>query len=602
MKKTLTSLTLSSIAAVAVANSPTKTDPAPLANVNINIPTSGAKPLAKIDPVQSNIGVNDSSKKKSQELDILPLPSIPAAISDSSTKDNKEKENKKIKEEVKKDTKLEKTNIKDNVKAESVSEVKVENKEKESIKDKVVPKVESKTESKADSKLKPNESVSSEIKADKKEVTQKPPISKDIKPVPVSPNHETKKDIGKETKLPVSSNEPKANTTTDLSKNKTSIVGKTVSNDTKDVKTEVTLEKKEVINNIQQVNKEHSGAVESSVPPLVLSPNSEYTKEESPSSENDSKKMDNKNFATQDKLKEEKHKNIVSPPATAPVKKQQSVKKVKVVPKYSNTSKTQKVLSKPSLAVVDIKKTPEAYILSSKDINVDVLHNPTTKEFLVKFENKQGNNFRDSDFANALFAEGKESAETPILFTWLNSKLDNMEIIKSSVNHDGEYLFKLPQSSGKCEAFYVTYKLASDTASLTKSIILDANGNPRSEMDRRCKVPQPAAKEDVAYTKNQYIVSTNWQDTNISVNKPVRFSSLISKEGVDITTNSLRYIIVSEDFSQFYYSVGVTNKSAILGTVFSQPIQSSGTHFFTAIFNNEKEQFEFATSKRYINQ
>ena len=210
--------------------------------------------------------------------------------------------------------------------------------------------------------------------------------------------------------------------------------------------------------------------------------------------------------------------------------------------------------------------------------------------------------FRTSDFANALQAEGKISASTPILFSLVNSKLDTVEIIKSSVNPDGEYLFKLPKSQGKCEAFYVTYKLANDIASSTKSIILDSNGNPSSEMDRNCSTPKAITKDDVSYTKNKYIVSTNWNNIQPNIHKPVLFSSIISKEGEDILTSSLRYIIVSEDFKNFYYSVGVNNKSPILGTVFSQPIHSSGMHFFTAVFNNDKGGFDLSTSKKYISE
>lgn len=595
MKKTLTTLTLSSIAAVAVANPTTKSEPAPLANININIPTNGAKPLAKIEPTQSSSGVENNSKKKNQELDILPLPSIPAAISESSPKDDQKIKN-EIKKENKSEVKLDKNNIKQDIVSEKNGK---ENPKKE-------PNI-----TNSASSLPQNNKPEVNKEAKEKNATVHKNLDSNQKSIPSS-TLELKKENLQDKNLKeantLSNSHENTKSSTDLSKNRTAIIGKKVSNETKDVKTEVTLEKKEVINNVQQVNKlplSTDAPLENKKDALVTNSDINNNNNNIGNISKDSKDIDKQNLShTSDNSKDTKTNSSTTyksdNDSLKSIKKKPAPKKVKVIPKYEKTLKTTKTLSQPSL-VVDIKRTPDAYVLSNKDINVDVLHNPSTKEFLVKFEHKQGNNFRDSDFANALFTEGKESSMTPLLFTWINSKLDKIEIIKSPVNSNGEYLFQLPQSVGKCEAFYVTYKLVSDTASLTKSIILDANGNPSSEMDRKCKIPQPAAKEDVAYTKNQYLVSTNWQDTNVSVNKPIRFSSLISKEGADITTDSLRYVIVSEDFSKFYYSVGVINKSAILGTVFSQPIHSSGTHFFTAIFNNENGGFELATSKRYIN-
>ena len=105
MKKTLTSLTLSSIAAVAVANPIPKNDTAPssnsvsntISNVNINLPTGGAKPLAKIESSQSVIQDKDldNSKKKNQELDILPLTINNTSINASSNVKNVKETKKK---------------------------------------------------------------------------------------------------------------------------------------------------------------------------------------------------------------------------------------------------------------------------------------------------------------------------------------------------------------------------------------------------------------------------------------------------------------------------------------------------------------------------
>ena len=294
---------------------------------------------------------------------------------------------------------------------------------------------------------------------------------------------------------------------------KAPVVSKTVSPETKDVKTEVTLEKKEIINKVQKVNKI---IPTSNTTPVVLI--KEDIKEDNVDVDvdivKDSTELNNKtdlnNVDTQ-------YSAVVSPNVdknkslkndtkekSKQIKKKTSIKKVNVVPAVSPVKSIQN--STPnSVKTINFTKEPATYVMSSKDIKLDVLYNSMSNEYLVKFEHKNGIDFRTSDFANALQAEGKISASTPILFSLVNSKLDTIEIIKSSVNPDGEYLFKLPQSQGKCEAFYVTYKLANDIASSTKSIILDSNGNPSSEMDRNCSTPKAITKDDVSYTKNKYI-------------------------------------------------------------------------------------------------
>lgn len=585
MKKTLTSLTLSSIAAVAVANPIPKNDTAPssnsvsntISNVNINIPTGGAKPLAKIESSQSVIQDKDldNSKKKNQELDVLPLPTNNTSSNNSSKAISSPVISVKPTTVVPASSNVK--NLKETKKTKTTVEKHSNNIIKSENKSEIVQPTTSVTTSSVSLSSKENPSKENFVK-EPVEITS---------PVISTPSIN-----------PISTTDP--------------VVSKTVSPETKDVKTEVTLEKKEIINKVQKVNK--IIPTSNTTPVVLIKPEiKEEIKEENVDVDvvKDSTELNNKtdlnNVDTQSSAvvspNVDKNKSLKNDTKekSKQIKKKTSIKKVNVVPAVSPVKSIQN--STPnSVKTINFTKEPAAYVMSSKDIKLDVLYNSMSNEYLVKFEHKNGIDFRTSDFANALQAEGKISASTPILFSLVNSKLDTIEIIKSSVNPEGEYLFKLPQSQGKCEAFYVTYKLANDIASSTKSIILDSNGNPSSEMDRNCSTPKAITKDDVSYTKNKYIVSTNWNNIQPNIHKTVIFSSIISKEGEDILTSSLRYIIVSEDFKNFYYSVGVNNNSPILGTVFSQPIHSSGMHFFTAVFDNDKGGFDLSTSKKYINE
>ncbi len=483
MKKTLTSLTLSSIAAVAFANPIPKNDTAPssnsvsntISNVNINLPTGGAKPLAKIESSQSVIQDKDldNSKKKNQELDILPLPINNTSINASSNVKN-------VKETKKNNTKIE---TKTTVEKHSNNIVKSENKSD----------IKKSPENKSFEIVQPNHSVPTSSGS----LSSKEKQNNSVK------EKQSKENLVKEqlkTTPPVTSTSPITPIAT-----KAPVVSKTVSPETKDVKTEVTLEKKEIINKVQKVNKI---IPTSNTTPVVLIKLD--IKEDIKDSTELNNKTDLNNVDTQSSAvvspNVDKNKSLKNDTKekSKQIKKKTSIKKVNVVPAVSPVKSIQN--STPnSVKTINFTKEPATYVMSSKDIKLDVLYNSMSNEYLVKFEHKNGIDFRTSDFANALQAEGKISASTPILFSLVNSKLDTIEIIKSSVNPDGEYLFKLPQSQGKCEAFYVTYKLANDIASSTKSIILDSNGNPSSEMDRNCSTPKAITKDDVSYTKNKYI-------------------------------------------------------------------------------------------------
>ena len=591
MKKTLTSLTLTSIAAVAIANPTPKVEPAtssssPIANVNINLPTGGAKPLAKIEQQKTKEDIK-TVRNKNQELEVLPLPSVSPSISTVDTKQEVVKE--KIEAVTKPSGK--EVLVKTTEKTSTVkSEIKTDAKTITQENSKKV--TETKT---APVQVAPviNKNIKEEVKPASAKATPPVTAASTTNAEPIADKNNGNKALAKKEVVKT------APVKTAPVKVIAPVVATVIPTETKDVKTEVTLEKKEVINNIQTVEKVTPAPV-NEVKEKIRSAESDIRKTRD--IPKDTVKPDVKPDVKPE-VQADKAKVIKTDKPVKNIKKKQKIsKKSSVNKKVTVVSGAVAATSIASSTTIQINKAPSDYILSSKDIKLDVLHNPITKSFLVKFENKDGNNFRDSDFANALQAEGKSSASTPILFTWVNSRLDQVELIKSAVNANGEYLFDLPNSSGKCEAFYVTYKLASDTASLTKSIILDANGVPTAEMDRRCTLPTAQFKEDVNYTKNQYIVSTNWSDSETSINKPVKFTSTITKEGVDVSSKSLRYVILSEDFSKLYYSVGISNKSSILGTTFAQPIQSTGSHFFTAVFNNDKGSSELATTKRYISE
>lgn len=541
MKKTLTTITLTGLAVSAIANPMSdKTETIPLANVNINLPTGGAKPLAKIDTAK-NSSVESITQNKNREIGVLPIPHDEKESKSQNTVDSSNVEVKNVSE---------KKSVAENIEVKDKSNIKIKTsdiKKKNSIDSNksisksantVVPSNQDKSilVEKNTNQINSDE----EIKKEENVKAEQPTIDK--KSAVLSQNNKNLPKIIEEPQVlaPVTPNN--------------------LSVETKDVTTVLTLEKKETINHV--VEKEISSDTKNNI-----------------------------------------EKNIKKTTKDPIVKKETSKKISAVKKKTTNVSNPKVIVKTPVIKSngLDLVKKDNEHILDSNDITSNVFYNPHTKQFLVKMEHKAGYSFRHSDFSNILHLEGGNSSETPILLNWTNSTLDKMIIIKSSVNENGEYIINVPQSQGKCEAFYVTYKLINDKTSITQSIILDHEGNPSVEMDRKCRLPNVQQKESIHHTKSGFVVSTNWNNLSDSIKKPVKFSSIISKDGQEVTPTDLRYIILSEDFTNFYYSVGVPNRVTSLGTTFTQSIPSVGNHYFTSLFLNDDGKQQLNTIKRYIN-
>lgn len=257
----------------------------------------------------------------------------------------------------------------------------------------------------------------------------------------------------------------------------------------------------------------------------------------------------------------------------------------------SNTSLN---ISDKSLAI-NKNPPPLNLALNSSDVIVNMNYDKKKKEYFFQILNKNGFPLSNSDFVPQLSGNIINSY-------FLKTTLQQVQKENHDLNENQTiFSFKPKDSKGKCEAIYFTYQLKGDSTITTRALLLDKEGESVAKITKDCEVPKVDWRDNLEFTQNNYTAGFNWGSAALSTDKPVKFTTIFTKDGIESIPDDIQAYAISKDFTNLYVMKPQTNKNgAYYGVTFSQNMSYPGTYFFLLTFEGENGKIQTVNAKNTV--